>query len=911
MKYKGIMCSIICAILLCATICDGSVKAEEDITASRPNDAGQGIVQLTSEKGQPKVISVVYDNSSSMVKKDRADDHVTRWIEADYTVKALAAMMDTGDILRLYIMSGYREDVKTREMSTPGEIKIGEEKWKAVKEVENYFEKMKLCYYTYYQGVTEAAEDMKPYLEEGKDCWIVILTDGFFWDSKGSMEAKTLDGELHEITTSGNYGEGIKVAYIPIGDKGETAEIQEDIKNGIYVADADANSSPGGQESLILKKVTNIINRIYGRVRLEHQIEKEYLPSDEKDINFRFDIPLDRLIVFMQYSGPEERYEDYEERQNNLENTDRDGIEIEIGVPSVPGSLSLSDEADFAGRDTLPEYEDGKLPYSRKNVKYKELWGKMLSYTKKSPSRSGSEAEELVIPVNSDRRPDVEIYYQPAIKVGLEYIQNGESVNHIEGCLSSTGGESHEEYCLQEGEVIVRVKLLDDYGEELTKVNSGLLYKDRFSVCLKPVDEKEWQTMEPTGVDYEFRTYLEQQDYQIKVITPWDEQKTGVLKVQEKRKMLEILPLDTEKIMINESEEGASLIAIRVDEDGITPPMETVLQMAVDCSCDNETLTMVPVESMEQGVWLFRPVLYNSQNPEAPKEVLLHAFASRPYAVGEPETAELEIVLPVGSYPEELIVGLESDKAVKASSLLWPVARERILVSYTCRDILSEEKKCKVLNQDIQVKPASIAPYISLEEDGNIYIKRSFFKWFFANETSAEITFHSSYNLWNTQNEADVMLILKFHVIPVWVRYLIGILILLMIVWIVMLVARNHTYRYIPRLQVKLQAAGGYEYDIKQNRRRHRVDPSCNYCFLYYKNGNQEGNHFIPDLQIQIQKNRLGSGYEIINYSDFMDADQFAIEEEKISEENRTINDVKKFSLKDKIGITFYLIIEK
>lgn len=251
MKYKRITCSIICAILLCTTIYYVSVKAEEDVTVRRVNDAGQGIVQLTSEKGQPKVISVVYDNSSSMVKKDRADDHVTRWIEADYTVKALAAMMDTGDILQLYIMSGYREDVKTREMSTPGETKIGEEKWKAVKEVENYFEKMKLCYYTYYQGVTEAAGDMKPYLEEGKDCWIVILTDGFFWDSKGPMEAKTLDGELHEITTSGNCGESYTISWT-ITDLQETSRKTIESTNAqLQTLAVGENSAPILEENVI------------------------------------------------------------------------------------------------------------------------------------------------------------------------------------------------------------------------------------------------------------------------------------------------------------------------------------------------------------------------------------------------------------------------------------------------------------------------------------------------------------------------------------------------------------------------------------------------------------------------------------------------------------------------------------
>lgn len=914
MGYKRTICGIICGIMLCAAVFRVPADAEEDANVNESNDAGQGIVMLTSEEGKSKVISVVFDNSSSMVKKDRKTDHTTRWIEADYTVKALAAMMDMDDILRLYIMSGYREDVKTVEMSEPGEIVIGREKQGAVRAVEDYFEKMRLCNYTYYQGVLEAAEDMEPYLKEGRDCWIVILTDGVFWE-KGQppMNAETLSQNLHEITAPGAYGEGsIKVAYIPIGDAGDTAEIQEDIAGGIYVADVE-DSVSDSQESLILKKVTDCINRIYGRVRLEQRVEKKYLPVEGKDIRFRFDIPLERLIVFIQHSGNEELYKNYRERQEELETSGISGIEIKIGAPSVPALLSRSDEADFAGRTTLPDYEDGKPNYSLDKVKYKELWGKMLSYVKKSSSRSGSEEGELLIPVNSDGRPNVEIYYQPAIKVGLEYFQNGESVRHIEGCLSSAGKEEHEEYCLQEGEVTVRVKLLDDYGKELTNVDSGLLYKDRFLVCLKYVDDEEWQTMESTGVDYEFRAYLQQADYQIKVITPWDEQTTGVLKVQERHKELEILPTNTEKIILNASEEGANLIEICVDEDGVAPPAETAAQMTVKCVCDEGEgiLSLVPVESTEQGTWLFQPVLSDPRNREVPQEISIRVSASRPYAFGDPETDEKEIVLPISSNPEELIVALESDKAVNVLPLLWPFGKEKIPVSYTCRGGLPEEEKSKVANQDFRVEPESVASYISMGEDGNIYIKKSLAKWFFLNETSAEISFHSSYNLWNTQNETDVVLILEFHIIPAWVRYFIGVLTFLALIWLAAIIVRNRTYRYIPRFQAQLLEKGGYRYNLKQNRRRHQLNPLCNYCFLCYENGIHVEDPFIPDLRLQIRSNRLGAGYEIINYSDFADADRFAIKGKAISEENRIFDNTNKFSLKDKIGAIFYLIIDK
>lgn len=116
---------------MCNYISGSSIKSGRGVLL-KTKDAGQGIVQLTSEKGQPKVVSVVFDNSSSMVKKDKKpgekiaeeERYTTRWIEADYTVKALAAMMDVDDILRLYIMSGYRSEVKRLECQDLGKSEL-------------------------------------------------------------------------------------------------------------------------------------------------------------------------------------------------------------------------------------------------------------------------------------------------------------------------------------------------------------------------------------------------------------------------------------------------------------------------------------------------------------------------------------------------------------------------------------------------------------------------------------------------------------------------------------------------------------------------------------------------------------------------------------------------------------------
>ena len=78
--------------------------------------------------------------------------------------------------------------------------------------------------------------------------------------------------------------------------------------------------------------------------------------------------------------------------------------------------------------------------------------------------------------------------------------------------------------------------------------------------------------------------------------TPWDVQETGILKVQEKRKNLEISLVDTDTVWLNQSEEGASLIKVRVNEDGMIPPRDIMEQMTVTCTCGDERLEMEALE---------------------------------------------------------------------------------------------------------------------------------------------------------------------------------------------------------------------------------------------------------------------------------------------------------------------------
>lgn len=900
MRRKQFTVSILIFVVLFSFVSNAEIIPDKTML----NSVGQGIVQLSSQEGQPKVVSVIFDNSSSMVKKDDGDkNYTTRWIEADYTVKALAAMMDNGDILRLYVMSNYRDDKKSR-VSYPGEIVIKNSKKETIQEVSSYLNNMQFSELTYYQGVEKAAEHMTPYLDSGKDCWIVILTDGVFIKPE-RLDAEHLKNKLKGITEQGKYGKGrIRIAYIPIGDG--APPIDEDLADGIYVSDV-PDGAETGQEGIILKKVTDAINRIYGRVRLETDIEERYLSRKDGQITFDFDIPLEKLIVFMQQSGPEELY-------INTKGKESSNDKMVTDSPRISAPLKVLEETDFEGRRDLPSFEDGTPSYNPDLAMYKELKGVMFTYIRDAKAQSGYQDQKLVIPVGSEEKaqPDVEVYYQPAVKVNLEYEQNGEPIEHTEECLKTMNQADHEEYCIREGGLTVKLELSDYNGNLLNDTDSGLLYKDKFKLSLYSQEDGTEQEMEPAGIDFEYKADVQQKDYRIIVTTPWDVQETGILNVQEKRKNLEISLVDTDAVWLNQSEEGASLIKVRVDEDGMIPPRDILEQMTVTCTCGDKRLEMEALErnDAEPGIWTFRPHLMDVNDNHIAKEAVFSVTASRPYSVGEPSAAEMDFHLPLAAKPENLLVMPETDNAINVFSLLGAVTSYRVPLTYECAYTLDKEQKKEVVTSDLKVEPESLAPYISIGKDGDIYIKKGL-RWFGAREKTAEVTFRASYNLWNTQNDAEVSIPLEFNVISVALQRFIEGIITVIFIWVAACLIKRQTYSYIHKFKAELCSdTVRKNYRFRLRRLRHIMIPFYKNAFLIYENGKKVDRPIMPSVKLVIRNNKYGRGYEIVNYEDFMDSDKYQIGGMAITEENHIFSSENEFSLVDERGDTFIMKLE-
>lgn len=81
-------------------------------------------IQPLNDNTKPKVIYIVYDNSTSMVSDNgKEGPHTTRWVEATYAVKALATMMNKEDILRIYPISFNKSENGAQDKPS-GEIKF-------------------------------------------------------------------------------------------------------------------------------------------------------------------------------------------------------------------------------------------------------------------------------------------------------------------------------------------------------------------------------------------------------------------------------------------------------------------------------------------------------------------------------------------------------------------------------------------------------------------------------------------------------------------------------------------------------------------------------------------------------------------------------------------------------------------
>ena len=191
---------------------------------------------------EERVIDIIYDNSGSMAfnetdKLGEADNYITRWVEADYAVRAFSALMEEGDKLYVFPMDRNKENVAGTpqeninyfQISSPNDGNID-------KASENFGN-------TYYEGIHNAIAHLQA---QSGERWIIILTDS---EDKRLCE-RALNQELRDV-------DWVKVLYVPIVEVPERLNLNAEVNNKVIQVEPKS----GNIFSQILEATDYIYNR--------------------------------------------------------------------------------------------------------------------------------------------------------------------------------------------------------------------------------------------------------------------------------------------------------------------------------------------------------------------------------------------------------------------------------------------------------------------------------------------------------------------------------------------------------------------------------------------------------------------------------------------------------------------------
>lgn len=347
---------------------------------------------------QERIIDVIYDNSGSMAfndtdRLDSADNYITRWVEADYAVRALAALTEDGDRLYLFPMDKNKEAAEPQEnihyyeISSPDDADID-------KASENFGN-------TWYAGVENAIRHLKSRTGER---WIIILTDS---ENKDIWE-RTLNEVLREA-------DGIGVLYVPITEDSERLSL--DAGTAGKVTQIEPDGSAGSLRGNIFSQILGATDYIYRRnsLTLSH--------SPQGLAEFRIDAPVRELIVLMQAEGNTVYFKDRQPTPAEALYKRAEALGQELGAETGL-TIRRSESFQSYSSETEPSYS-GNQSFSD-NLQIKDIQGEMIAFGGKSTVHEGS-IYEKAIPVKSNE--SVNIYYQLDLGIELELSQGGELVD--------------------------------------------------------------------------------------------------------------------------------------------------------------------------------------------------------------------------------------------------------------------------------------------------------------------------------------------------------------------------------------------------------------------------------------------------------------------------------------------------
>lgn len=653
-----------------------------------------------------KVIAVVLDDSGSMVRDSKKkEDYTTRWVEADYSVRALAAMMDTGDILRVYPLNAGRYFSVT----------IGENDIET--DLFSQLDSIEYSGGTQFSQVKEAAEYLKS-VQSG-ECYLVVITDGNFQnDNDKDMLQDELDEAFAEILTP-----AIKTHYIQIGSLGSKSLLP---RNSVISVHYEASPK-------ITRQITDVINEIYHRVAMEDE-DKETLITylSEGDLTVGFNIPVQSATIFLQGNA------DWANAQY-----------------SAPLYASESTEISRKSRESLKLWND--LGSDRREwIKTSELSGLVINCSAPDGGLMESVTVSGVLGLDRD---SIQVYYQPAVEQQVTITQH-DGISFVYGQVDPplfVEGpiDISIDYQNMDGKALnLNAASMLKTGSTTVEVNGRLFIGTRqedgryvYSGILSAADVGSSIVVSNAIGLNEGKRFI-----------PLEEIHEPNMALA-----LELTQNPTELIL---DDTGSTVLSVTINNEAAGAPPEWNSDMKVDCISEHFN---ADVDSLiyEDGVIQIPLILKNVEEHQIDPTERFTVKVSVPYSDGIRPPALVERFFPavmVTSEPHELSAEPENTFA----KLIYVAALGKTFpVTYSCDGELLSEEQLQDAVLSLTLQDADLDKLVTLE-NGSICFKPRTLQWLSIRneEYEAELTF--SYTKWNQPTQISVPITLSLSPITGW-----------------------------------------------------------------------------------------------------------------------------------------------
>lgn len=845
------------------------------------------------KEDKKRVIYFVLDDSGSMFKNDKKEgveqEYYTKWVEADYAVKALAATMNEGDKFKLYIMGEY--------YSVEHNTNLGEQEKKTLQDkidskkvidIQDKVDNMdKISVMTAYDeyvaktcflSVVHAVNDMKNYDSDEYECWIIVLSDGEYDCPECQAEIKKgnktsqkwIEGVRKKLQDIKKDQSNMFIQYFFITDQ-DISLPADNMEEGVLFQLIQNN---GGSGDSILEAVVKASNRIYGRMGRRY--------SDLE--NIKIDIPVSQLMIFAQNEGEEQLWEeaDYEMKQQ------QDAMTLDI--EGINSSFTIKNKnINIAGRIDLPDNANKFISDAR----YKQLGGILATYKRKTGLTG--KIEDTLIPMITNANDNViyEVYYQPDVQIKPVFYQ-GENIVGI--------GSSF----LREGEMRLEILLADRRGQSFT-YDSKLLQLEDFKVTLVKSETRESvDLMEQNEMSNEaslcYKGALQIGSYDLTIVTPWGATYTETdISVKEQRFQISMI-VSGDYVISPENNGKQNKLIIQVLEDGAIPETDRLEKIILRLSIDSQDWGYkLYREDIDQGLWALELEWRDPENHIGTDHINIQLTSEREYQGEEPEIAEEEITV-------DVIAGmLKLETRITDEEEVHPNIIQRIQkiadFSFTCGTLLTEEQSKTVKNTILEVSDLNKKMFTF--KDGDLQTS-GIWKWLFTNLTEIQVKGKSEYVKWNQVVAEEWSMIVKIQPIPMWIQMIIKIIVAFATAFILQaifsLIFKQILKKDFISGKIDFHLDGlGHESPLHKDSLR-----SIWYRIWFfsrtrcYRNGYRNGKGNIPEFVIKVKNG--DADWFLVNYTDLQSKEDFKINNRRISEHNAHFNHKELFTVKDLRG---------